>query len=176
MKFTVEAIAKDLKQTQSKKYYSGVKLSDGRWVNVMADCRELRKGNAIYITEPKTLGNGKQLWAFLDDVDKAPSPPVSSIKPSPPSIEPPPPPSIGSQDPGVSACCTGVKTLDDWARFVRNAWVVVVGLEPADPNARAALINTAVIAWTKGDIVDVNAKPMPAFNLPDTFQEDEVPF
>jgi len=148
MKFTVEAIARDLKQTKSKKYYSGVKLSDGRWVNVMADCRELRKGSAIYITEPKTLGDGKQLWAFLDDVDKAPP-------------NEPPSPTPAYNDPagtitgtwGSPTCCTGGKTLHDWARFVQDAWSVAKGLERDDPQARIALVNTAVIAWARGDIV-----------------------
>jgi hypothetical protein len=145
MKFIVEAIARDLKKTKnSNKYYSGVKLSDGRWVNVMADCRELKKGDAIYITEPKTLGDGKQLWAFLDDVDK--SPPVEPPQPS--RFDPVPPPVTGT-------CCTGGKTLQDWARFVQDAWAVAKGLEPDDSQARAALINTAVIAWARGDISSV---------------------
>jgi len=151
MKFTVEAIARDLKQTKSKKYYSGVKLSDGRWVNVMADCRELRKGSAIYITEPKTLGDGKQLWAFLDDVDKAPPnepPPTPAYSdfPEPGRVDSPP-------SPVADPCCTGKKTLNDWARFVQGAWAIAKGLEPDDPQARIALVNTAVIAWARGDIV-----------------------
>lgn len=149
MKFTVEAVAKDLKKTKSQKYYSGVKLSDGRWVNVMADCRELRRGNAIYITEPKTLGDGKQLWAFLDDVDKAP--PIESPQ-KPPYSDFPEPGRVDSVPPPAEPCCTGGKTLDDWARFIQDAWAVVHNLEPNDPQARASLINTAVIAWARGDI------------------------
>jgi len=123
----------------------------------MADCRELRKGSAIYITEPKTLGDGKQLWAFLDDVTK--TPPISTTPeysdfPEPGRVDSPPNPAYNAPAGIITGtCCTGGKTLHDWARFVQDAWSVAKGLEQDDPQARIALVNTAVIAWARGDIV-----------------------
>jgi hypothetical protein len=120
----------------------------------MADCRKLRKGDPIYLAEPKTLGDGKQLWAFLEEADKV------TPEASPPSD------ATGKGEPGISPspiddpCCAG-KSLMDWKFFVREAWTVAKNLERDDAQARVALVNTAVIAWTHGAITYKTPEDVP---------------
>jgi hypothetical protein len=53
--------------------------------------------------------------------------------------------------------------LDDWRKVVKEAWSIAKNLEPDDAQARVALVNTAVIAWSHGNICN-------------TVPEGEVPF
>lgn len=150
MRVSVETVAKDLKKTRDGKEYTGIKLQDGRWVNIMGDHRD-KKGMLMNVTEPKTLGNGKQLWCFEDTkAGKAEAQGGGGA---------------GSQ----SNVKSGAKTFANWDEFVKQAHATAASIEPNDGQARAALVNTAVIAWADGKIiVTEEVEPEPTM--------DDVPF
>jgi hypothetical protein len=186
MKYTVDSKAKDVRKTTTGKVYYGIKLTDGRWVNVTGDCSQYKRGHTIDITEPKTVGEHTTLWAFLIVPEKqlfapdnVPYPPGNVPAPPPPQMhpfDPAPQPPVYIPGPflGKDTCCDK-KTLKDWEDVVRNAWYVANSLEPDDAEARAALVNTAVIAWSHGAICfkeDLDQCPME----PAIPGDDTVPF
>ena len=119
----------------SKKEYTNIKTESG-FINVWGD-HLAEKGKIISITEPEKFG--KSMWARIDK-----SKPV-----------PPPPSPEHSKQNGI--------TILKYERFIQRLHPMMLNLEPESPEARAQMIDTAVIAYSNGKIIDE----------PDEFLEDE---
>lgn len=134
MEVKIEAVAKELRHTQGGSPYTGVKIKDGEWINLYGDHRD-KKGKTITISEPEKFGQGKSKWARVEE-KKEPAP----ESPSPPSEEQP--------------RTDGQKTVGDYLRVMNRMFQHIKSVEPNSPEARAALINTAMIAWTNGKLIE----------------------
>jgi hypothetical protein len=99
------------------------------YINVWGD-HLAEKGKTITITEPEKFG--KSLWARID-----------KTKPEP---KPEPQKHIGI-------------TISDYERFVERLHPWVLSLEPNSPEARAQMIDTAVIAFSNGKIINESDEP-----------------
>ncbi len=134
MRVKIEIAAKDLKKTSKGTQYTSLKLSDGTWINMSGDHRELR--GSIDITEPKTYGN--QPWAQLE-------------KPSPSNETETP--KGETKDEGLETKPGEPKTLNQWWTMVQLIHAKTKTLEPNNPEARAILITAGINAWLDGKIV-----------------------
>jgi len=125
-----------VKTTSKGKQYTGIKYGDNQWVNVWGDQTE-KKNKTMTISEPQLFG--KSFWAKEE-------------KPVQPEI---PQPSPSSDK----------LTKGGYKRWLEEMWELAMKLEPdLEPtehhalcdrsDARAALVNTAMIAWSNNKIID----------------------
>jgi len=134
---------------KSGKTYTNCKLSDGSWLNIWGDQKE-NFGKTVNVMEPQQFGKSK--WANIDKTKPEPKP--ESEKKS-----------------GI--------TKQEYLNWMEEVWARAMKLEPDKKdemgngdccaNARAALINTAMIALTNGKIIIEDEEP------PDELGDD-VPF
>jgi hypothetical protein len=123
----------------SGKQYTNCKLGDGSFMNIWGDQTE-HIGKRININEPTVFHNTK--WTSID-----------KSKPEPKS-EP-------QKHNGISK--------QDYLNFMEEVWSRVMKLEPdksegieklwSCADARAALVNTAMIAFTNGKIINEADEP-----------------
>ena len=121
--YYIEGVTKEVKQTGQGKPYSGLKI-DGKWVNIEGDMRWM-KGTTQSL---ELKQNGKWTWAKRG-----------------------PQPSQQEQANGAPGSGTGV-TWSEYDAMLRLAWSVAMDLERDDATARAAIVNTAMIAFTNGKL------------------------
>lgn len=138
IKVKIEATAKELKKTQSGKPYTGAKIN-GEWINLHGDHRD-KYGQTVTISEPSEFRGTK--WAYVQEEKEQPA--------SPPEPDPQDP---GPTDPTYEPLQEGGKTIAQYIQVMNRIYQAVKPLEIENGEARAALINTAMIAWTNGKIV-----------------------
>jgi len=147
MQVTVESCARETRRTKDGREYTGLKIN-GNWVNVIGDHRDKYKkqidleiqGNWGKLVEPKTTG-----------------------------------PASGNGH-------SGAATIDDYKEIAMRAHGIAASLEPDIPNqdpgdqyvsravARAAIVNTFLIAFSNGKIsLPEEDNPPPPF-------DDDIPF
>lgn len=137
MEVKIEATAKELKKTQSEKPYTSAKIN-GEWINLHGDHRD-KSGQIITISEPQTFKDRK--WAYVQD--------KKETQPKPPETDPQDP---GPIDPTYEPISEGPKTIAQYITVMNKLYQAVKPLDPDNGEARAALINTAMIAWVNGKI------------------------
>jgi len=115
-----------LKTSPKGKQYTGIKYGDNQWVNVWGDHTGKQSKN-MTISEIQVFG--KSGWAKEEK-------PVQQPEVSQPS---------SSSD---------KLTKGGYKNWLEEMWELAMKLEPNAPDARASLVNTAMIAWTKGLIID----------------------
>jgi len=130
-----------VKKTAKGKEYTGIKYGEGQWVNVWGDHTD-KKNKTMTISDIQVFG--KSGWAKEEK-------PV--------------------QQPEVSQHWMMTQTSSDkltkggYKRWLEEMWELAMKLEPdLEPtehhalcdrsDARAALVNTAMIAWTNGKLQD----------------------
>lgn len=153
MQVQVESCARDLRRTKDGREYTGIKVN-GEWINVMGDHRDAYKKQLDLDIRGK--------WAEV-------------IKPAEtPAARGAAPPANGH---------SGAATLEDLKTFMFEAHKIAVMLEgdstdqQPDSNpvyfdraqARAAIVNTLVIAFTNGKISLPDGPPPPD-------DSDNIPF
>jgi len=114
-----------VKATKNGKQYTGIKYGDNQWVNVWGDHTD-KKNRTMTISEIQVFG--KSGWAKEE-------------KPVQPEI----PQSSPSSD---------KLTKGGYKNWLEEMWELAMKLEPNAPDARAALVNTAMIAWSNNKIID----------------------
>ncbi len=137
MRVKVEIVAKDLKKTTKGITYTSLKLSDGSWINMSGDHRNLR--GLINITEPKTFGT--QLWAQLEKHE--PSDETESREQTP-----------ETGDPKPEAKTNQSKSLKETFTMIEILHSKSKTLEPASPEARAILTGAMLSGWFDGKLVE----------------------
>lgn len=144
----------ELKRTKSDKDYTNLQGSDGNWYNVMGDLTGLM-GRTVEI-DPQPFGKGMWAQSYIiiqaDEPIPQPEPAQAVSRPTPTGQGYAPPVKIGFWE-AVGA----VKTLHN--QFANRE---------SDPQARAAMINTMMIAITSGKV------EMPPEG-PFSEEEDNVP-
>ena len=122
-----------VKTTSKGKQYTGIKYGDKenpQWVNVWGD-HTGKQNKTMTISEPQLFG--KSFWAKEEK-------PV--------------------QQPEVSQHWMMTQTSSDkltkggYKNWLEEMWELAMKLEPNAPDARAALVNTAMIAWSNNKIID----------------------
>jgi len=126
MQIQIEATS-EVKKSNNGSTYTAIKYGGGSWVNVWGE-HSGKKGQTINITEP-TKFKGNTFWAKEDKTKPEP----------PPQLEQPP-------------SSSGKLTKADYKNWLRDMFSLAVELEPDSPEARAALVNTAMIALSNGKI------------------------
>ena len=119
-----------VKATKNGKQYTGIKYGDNQWVNVWGDHTD-KKNRTMTISEIQVFG--KSGWAKEEK-------PVQQ-----PEV---------SQTSGYAVWGADKLTKGAYKNWLEEMWELAMKLEPNAPDARVALINTAMIAWTKGLIID----------------------
>ena len=125
-----------VKATKNGKQYTGIKYGDNQWVNVWGDHTD-KKNRTMTISEIQVFG--KSGWAKEE-------------KPVQPEI---PQPSPSSDK----------LTKGGYKNWLEEMWELAYKLEPDQhseggtlihnrADARAALVNTAMIAWSNGKLQD----------------------
>lgn len=137
MEVKIEVAAKDLMQTQSGKPYTCVKINE-EWINLRGDHRS-KEGQTITISEPQLFKDKK--WAYVQEKKETLSKP-----PEPDSQDP------GLPDPIYEPIQGDHKTIAQYITVMNKFYQAIKALEPDNGEARAALINTAMIAWANGKI------------------------
>ena len=123
-----------VKETKNGKQYTGIKYGDNQWVNVWGDHTD-KKNKTMTISEIQVFG--KSGWAKEE-------------KPVQPEIPQPSPSS-------------NKLTKGGYKNWLEEMWELAMKLEPNAPDARAALVNTAMIAYSNGKI------------QPDEVEDEEPP-
>jgi len=156
MKIRIDAVGKLQKTKKNNAEYTGIKGPTGDWINLMGDHTKLQKGVEIEITDPKTLGSGTSLWAYLKEEKKPEAAPPAKDQ-VPTQTGPGPTPWV---DPNR-------KTFSEYEAFVKRAAALASQVLPGqDDQAIAAIIDTGVIAFLNGKIVLDEPEP----------DQDDVPF
>ena len=164
MKYVIEGAAKEEKKARNGDLYRSVKIEGLGWVNVMHCPNDLKKGDCIFLTEPKTLGKGTNLWAFMTDPKTDPNPEKQEvISASEKGKEEP------LDNPEIFKT-KSIKTISEWEKMIRKVHAVAKSLEPEEGLARTAICNTVIIAWTENKLIldSVEKATGP--------EEEEVPF
>lgn len=138
MEVKIEVAAKELKQTQSGKPFTPVKINE-EWINLFGDHRD-KQGQTITISEPSDFKGTK--WAYVQNKKKPPAE-------SPPPSEPGDP---ALTEPIYEPIQDDHKTIAQYITVMNKFYQAIKALEPDSGEARAALINTAMIAWANGKI------------------------
>ena len=126
-----------VKTTKNGKEYTGIKYrwhGEDQWVNVWGD-HTGKQNKDMIISEPQVFG--KSFWAKEEKPVQQP--------------EIPQPSSLSDK-----------LTKGGYKNWLEEMWELAMKLEPNAPDARAALVNTAMIAWANG-------------KLQDEFEEEEPP-
>ena len=122
------------KSKKSGKEYTNCKLSDGSYLNIWGD-QTKHIGKKVNINEPNIFGKAK--WTSIDE--------------SKPEVKPEP-----VKHDGISK--------EEYLTFMEEVWGVVAKLEPdtetsCGAQARAALVNTAMINYCQGKIIIESEEP-----------------
>jgi len=116
-----------VKTTKNGKQYTGIKYGDNQWVNVWGDHTD-KKNRTMTISEIQVFG--KSGWAKEE-------------KPVQPEVPQPP-----------TSYTANLLTKGGYKNWLEEMWELAMKLEPNAPDARAALVNTAMIAWSNGKLQD----------------------
>lgn len=128
--YFIESVTKEAKHTNSGKLYSGLKIN-GNWVNIEGDCRWMKGSTqSLELTQ-----NGQWTWA-----KRGPQPSQQEQQ------------QRQAQTNGASpGGGTGI-TWSAYSMMLGIAHATAQEFEPNDATARAAIVNTAMIAFTNGKL------------------------
>ena len=154
--YFIESATKEVKQTGNGKPYSGLKIN-GNWVNIEGDCLWM-KGTTQSL---ELKQNGQWTWA-----KRGPQPSQQE-----------------QQQKQAQATNNGKQgvTCQEYMIWLKKMHYQALQLEPNDATARAAIVNTAMIAFTstnaklKADEPETSVPEVPAGEEPPP-DDREIPF
>jgi hypothetical protein len=157
MELIVESTTKEAREAKGRKYW-GVRVGKDTWYNCFMDEKPTR-GQKLNVDVKESEYNGKTYrWAEI-------------VKAAQTSAAPAPAAQNGAGH-------SGAMSFDDCETVAREAHRLALELEPDDVNlnldraqARAAIVNTFMIAFTNGKIAAPEGGPPPP-----TDDDDRIPF
>ena len=147
--YHIEGVTREVKQTGNGKPYSGLKIN-GNWVNIEGDCLWM-KGTTQSL---ELKQNGQWTWA-----KRGPQPSQQEQQ--------------QKQNNGAPGGGTDV-TWSEYSAMLDLVHVVAFRLEANDATARAAITNTAMIAFTNGKL-KFDEPEVPDSEEPPV-DDDQIPF